>query len=253
MEAYRDEEAAQPPQGPSTASVKHAQTAARHDREKAIKRRLRTRERVILPAGREWLAVEAYPSSGARCAAALKAVGLPVFEAQEKVRDQREGRAPRVAMVQVMRRVLFVGLRGWSDMRLIEECRHVWRVFSVTTHGLDWVPRDHYRQALFEAEILGERTMPFISAADMQEFADHVIGYKRHDARTGLSHLTTEADLLALLFQPRDRVKVAGGPFASFPGVVEGHNPKTDLYTVGISVFGRVTHVPFEEGQLVAA
>ncbi len=196
--------------------MKHAQTGARHDREKAIKRRLRARERVILPAGREWLAVEAYPLSGARCADALKAVGLPVFEAREKARDQREGRAPRVAMVQVMRRVLFVGLRGWSDMRLIEECRYVWRVFSVTAHGLDWVPREHYRQALFEAEILGDRSMPFISGAAMQDFADHVIGYKRYDRSTGLSHVATEADLLALLFGPGDRVTVTGGPFASF-------------------------------------
>ncbi|WP_053080568.1 hypothetical protein [Methylobacterium variabile] len=234
-------------------SVKHAQTAARHDREKAIKRRLRARERVILPVGREWLAVEAYPLSGARCAAALKAAGLPVFEAREKVREQRDGRPPRVAMVPVMRRVLFVGLRGWSDMRLIEECRHVWRVFSVTVHGLDWVPRDHYRQALFEAEILGDRTMPFIPAAAMQEFADHVIGYKRFDKRTGLSHVATETDLLALLFQAGDRVKVTGGPFASFPGIVDGHDPTTDLYTVGVSVFGRVTRVPCEERQLEAA
>ncbi|WP_053078382.1 hypothetical protein [Methylobacterium tarhaniae] len=234
-------------------SVKHAQTAARHDRENAIKRRLRTRERVILPAGREWLAVEAFPASGARCATALKAAGLPVFEAREKVREQREGRPPRVAMVPVMRRVLFVGLRGWSDMRLIEECRHVRCVFSVTTHGLDWVPREHYRQALFEAEILGDRIMPFISAATMQEFADHVIGFKRYDASTGLSHVATETDLLALLFQPGDRVKVTGGPFALFPGVVEGHDSKADLYTVGVSVFGRITLVPCEAGHLQVA
>ena len=106
-------------------SVKHAQTAARVDREKAIKRRLRARERVILPGGREWLAVEALPLSGALCASALRAAGLPVFEAREKVREQREGGPPRVAMVPIMRRVMFVGLRGWSDMRLIEECRHV--------------------------------------------------------------------------------------------------------------------------------
>ncbi len=234
-------------------SVKHAQTAARHDREKAIKRRLRARERVILPVGREWLAVEAYPLGGSRCARALSAAGLPVFEAREKTREQREGSPPRVAMVPIMRRVLFVGLRAWSDMRLIEECWHVWRVFSVTVQGLDWVPREHYRQSLFEAEILGDRSMPFISAAAMQEFADHVIGYKRYDARTGLSHVATEMELLGLLFQPGDRVKLTGGPFASFPGVVEGHNSKTDLYTVGVSVFGRVTHVPCEEGQLVAA
>jgi transcription antitermination factor NusG len=233
-------------------STKHAQTAARHDRENAIKRRLRTRERVILPAGREWLAVEAYPLSGARCATALKAVGLPVFEAREKVREERNGRPPRVAMVPVMRRVLFVGLRGWSDMRQIEECRHVRRVFSVTVGGLDWVPREHYRQALFEAEILGYRTMPFISGAAMQEFADHVIGYKQYDARTGLSHIMTEMDLLALLFKPGDRVKVTGGPFASFPCVVESHNSKTDLYTVGVSVLGRIVRIPCEEGQLVA-
>lgn len=234
-------------------SVKHAQTAARHDREKTIKRRLRTRERVILPVGREWLAVEALPLSGARCAVALKAAGLPVFEAREKVGEQRDGRPPRVAMVPVMRRVLFVGLRGWSDMRLIEECRHVWRVFSVTVQGSDWVPREHYRQSLFEAEILGDRSMPFISGVAMQEFADHVIGYKRYDAGTGLSHVATEMELLGLLFQRGDRVKLIGGPFASFPGVVEGHNPKTDLYTVGVSVFGRVTKVPCEQGQLVAA
>jgi transcription antitermination factor NusG len=234
-------------------SVKHAQTAARHDREKAIKRRLRARERVILPAGREWLAVEAYPLSGTRCAATLKAAGLPVFEAREKVREQREGGPPHVAMVPVMRRVLFVGLRGWSDMRRIEECRHVWRVFSVTVHGLDWVPREYYRQALFEAEIMGDRSMPFISGADMQEFADRVIGYKRYDARTGPLHLGTETDLLALLFELGDRVKVTSGPFASIPGVVEGRDLKTDLYTVGISMFGRIMHVPCKENQLEAA
>ncbi|AWB20830.1 hypothetical protein DA075_07810 [Methylobacterium currus] len=234
--------------------MKHAQTAARHDREKAIKRRLRTRERVILPAGREWLAVEALPASGARCATALKAAGLPVFEAREKVREERDGRPARVAMVPVMRRVLFVGLHSWSDMRLIEECRHVRRVFSITVGGLDWVPREHYRQALFEAEILGDRNMPFISGAAMQEFADHVIGFKRYDARNGVSHVTAEVDLLALLFmfRPGDRVKVTVGPFASFPGVIQGLDPETDRYTVGVSVFGRSTQVPCEERQLEA-
>lgn len=95
--------------------------------------------------------------------------------------------------------------------------------------------------------------MPFILAAAMQEFADHVIGYKRYDASTGLSHVATETDLLARLFQPGARVKITGGPFASFPGIVEEHNPKSDLYMVGVSVFGQVTHVPCEEGQLVAA
>ncbi len=234
-------------------SVKHAQTAARHDREKAIKRRLRARERVILPGGREWLAVEALPLSGARCASALKAAGLPVFEAREKVREQREGGPPRVAMVPIMRRVMFVGLRGWSDMRLIEECRHVWRVFSVTAEGQDWVQRDFFRQALFEAEIVGERAMPFISAVDMQSFADHVIGYMRFDKDTGLSHVVTEMELVAALFGKGDHVRVTSGPFASFPGVVEAHDTKTDLYTVGVSIFGRVTQVPCEEKHLEAA
>lgn len=234
-------------------SVKHAQTAARHDREKAIKRRLRARERVILPGGREWLAVEALPLSGSRCAAALKATGLPVFEAREKVRAVAENGKARVALVPIMRRVMFVGLRSWSDMRLIEECRHVWRVFSVTPGGLDWVQREHYRQSLFEAEITGERTMPFISAQDMQSFADHVIGYMRYDKDTGMSHVVTEMELVAALFGRGDRVRVKEGPFASFPGVVEAHDTKTDLYTVGVSIFGRITQVPCEEKQLEAA
>lgn len=234
-------------------SVKRAQTAARHDREKAIKRRLKAREREILVAGREWLAVEALPLSGARCASALRAAGLPVFEAREKVRAVAENGKARVAMVPIMRRVMFVGLRGWSDMRLIEECRHVWRVFSVTVEGLDWVPREHYRQSLFEAEIVGDRTMPFIPGAAMQEFADHVSGYKRFDKRSGLSHIVTEMDLVSSLFSKGDQVRVKEGPFASFPGVVQAHDPKTDRYTVGVSIFGRITEVPCEENQLEAA
>lgn len=234
-------------------SVKHAQTAARHDRENAIKRRLRTRERVILPAGREWLAVEALPASGARCATALKAVGLPVFEAREKVREEREGRPPRVAMVPVMRRVLFVGLHSWSDMRLIEECQHVWRVFSVTVRGLDWVPREYYRQALFEAEILGDRSMPFISAEAMQEFADHVIKYKRYDGSTGLSHITTEADLLALLFRLGDQVRIIGGSFGLLPGIIEEYDPMTALYTVDVKMLGQTMRLTCESTNLEAA
>ncbi|MGE7415461.1 hypothetical protein [Methylobacterium tarhaniae] len=234
-------------------SVKHAQTAARHDREGAIKRRLRARERVILPAGREWLAVEAYPLSGSRCARALTAAGLPVFEAREKVREQRDGRPPRVAMVPVMRRVLFVGLRGWSDMRLIEECRHVWQVFAVTPEGLDWVHREQFRQGLLDADIWGDRAVPFIEPGPMQEFADHVCGYKRWDRLTETSHVVTDNEVLALLYGAGSRVRVTGGPFASFPGVVESHDPNTDLYTVGVSVFGRSTLVPCEEGQLTAA
>lgn len=234
-------------------SVKHAQTAARHDREKAIKRRLRARERVILPAGREWLAVEAYPLSGSRCARALTVAGLPVFEAREKVREQREGGPPRVAMVPIMRRVMFVGLRGWSDMRLIEECRHVWQVFGAVGGGLDWVHREQFRQALLDADIWGDRAVPFIAAGPMQEFADHVCDYKRWDPLTETSHVVTGDEVLALLYGAGDWVRVTGGPFASFPGVVEAHDRKTDLYTVGVSIFGRVTQVSCEEGQLEAA
>ncbi|AWB21226.1 hypothetical protein DA075_10120 [Methylobacterium currus] len=234
-------------------SVKHAQTAARHDREKAIKRRLRARERVILPAGREWLAVEAYPLSGNRCAKALTAAGLPVFEAREKVREQRDGGPPRVAMVPVMRRVIFVGLRGWSDMRLIEECRHVWQVFGVIGDGLGWIHREQFRQALLDADICGDRAVPFIAAGPMQHFADHVCKYMRYDPDTDTSHVVSGDELLELLYGVGDRVRVTSGPFASFPGVVESHDRKTDLYTVGVSIFGRVTQVACEERHLEAA
>ena len=65
--------------------------------------------------------------------------------------------------------------------------------------------------------------------------------------------MVTSDEALALLYRMGDRVRVTGGPFASFPGVVEAHDRKTDLYTVGVSIFGRVAEVLCEEGHLEAA
>ncbi|WP_407529415.1 hypothetical protein [Methylobacterium oryzisoli] len=226
-------------------SVQHAKVAARYDREKVIKRRLRAKERVLLPVGREWLAVEALPLSGARCAAALTAAGLAVFEAREKVRKQVDGGPPRVAHEPIMRRVMFVGISRWSDLRLVEECRHVWRVFGVTIEGQDWVAREFFRQALFEAEYLGDRSLPLIKADAMQDFADHVCGYKRK------GELVRE--IADLLYPIGSTVRVTQGPFASFPGVVDAYDPKADRYTVAVRIFGRETQVPCEERQLEAA
>jgi transcriptional antiterminator NusG len=52
------------------------------------------------------------------------------------------------------------------------------------------------------------------------------------------------------MFEEDDLVRVVAGPFASFIGVVEEVDAARSLLKVALQVFGRVTRVELEFGQV---
>ena len=55
------------------------------------------------------------------------------------------------------------------------------------------------------------------------------------------------------LFDPGDNVRVQGGPFAGFAGIIEDVNPEKGRLRVLVSIFGRATAVELDLNQVVKA
>lgn len=108
-----------------------------------------------------------------------------------------------------------------------------------------WIDRDGFRAPWIEGETFGGHRMPVIRRAEMQKFADHVMGYIRNEKLAD--------GIFAALHPVGSAVQAVEGPFAAFPGVVEAHDGDSDIYRVTISIFGRGTPVDLAERQMKAA
>lgn len=184
--------------------------------------------RFEVDADRRWYVVRALPRWSGRAAEQIRAEGIPVFEAREAVRLVSDIGKVRVAMIPVLRRLLFVGISSWPELTLVE--RHPGVYDDITSYR---------RGGVVDAPGGGRMV---VKPEDLQNFADCITGYGGifDDAR-------------AFLFAIGQVVTVTEGPFASFPGTVEEMDAVRGRLKVAVNIFGRATPVELEFTQVEAA
>lgn len=174
---------------------------------------------------RRWYVVQTLPRWATRAAEQIRETGTPVFEAREAVRLVSDIGKVRVALVPVLRRLLFVGVLDWRELKHVE------------SHPGVYDDATGYRRSGV-VERPGGGVM-VIAPEQLQNFADCITGYGGdYDAARSFLYVVGQA------------VQVVDGPFASFPGVVTEVYPERSRLKVEVSIFGRGTPVELETKQV---
>lgn len=182
-------------------------------------------ERFIVDPNRRWYVIRTLPRWAGRAAEQIQAEGIPVFEAREAIRLVSDIGKRRLALIPVLRRLIFVGIAEWTELTRVEGHPGV---YDDATG-----PR---RTGVVERPGGGHMV---IAAEDLQNFADCITGYGGDAEKAKQT-----------IFSVGEAVTVEDGPFATFEGVVEEVDPKTGRLKVGVDIFGRVTPVELEESQV---
>ena len=150
-----------------------------------------------------------------------------MFEAREAVHLVSEIGKARVALVPILRRLIFVGTNGWEQLRRVEE------------HPGVYDDATGYRRS---GVAMHDGRPITIAPDELQIFADCVTGWngKVNDA-------------IRILFALGERIRVADGPFASYNGIVEEVDEARQRLKVAVSIFGRATPVELEYRQVEKA
>jgi transcriptional antiterminator NusG len=185
-------------------------------------------DRFEVDPSRTWYVIRTLPRWATKAAEQIRASGTPVFEAKEAIRLVSDIGKVRLALIPVLRRVIFVGVNDWRELRHVESHPGVYD--DATGYG---------RSGVVQRPGGGHMT---IDPEDLQNFADCItgIGGDEDDARK-------------ILFAIGGSVRVKDGPFASFQGTVEEHDERTGRTKVGVDIFGRVTPMWLEETSIEAA
>ncbi|NEU14652.1 antitermination protein NusG [Methylobacterium sp. BTF04] len=177
---------------------------------------------------RRWYVVRTLPRWATHAAEQIREAGIPVFEAREAVRLVSDIGKVRVAQVPVLRRLLFVGVLDWRELKHVESHPGVYDDATGYRHG-------------GVVERPGGGVM-VIAPTELQNFADCVTGYGGDfDAARSFLYVVGQA------------VQVVDGPFASFGGVVEEVYPERDRLKVEVNIFGRGTPVELGTKQVKVA
>ena len=174
-------------------------------------------DRFIVDPSRTWYVVRALPRRASWAAEQIAAVGIPVFEAREAVRLVSEIGKTRTALIPVLRRLLFVGVRDHFELAKAE------------SHPGVYDDRTGFGR---KGTVKAPSGVPMvISPEELQNFADCITGYG--------------GDIEAarrILFAIGDDVVVEEGAFTGQPGKVSRVDERT----------GRVkVDVPFAGGSVV--
>jgi transcriptional antiterminator NusG len=184
-------------------------------------------ERFVVDPDRTWHVVRTLPRWSARAAEQVRAVGIPVFEAREAQRLVSEIGKARVALVPILRRLLFVGTADWMELRKVE------------THPGVYDDATGYRRGGVAHHDGRPITIP---PQELQDFADSVTGWGGDPGK-----------VLTILFEIGETIRVADGPFASFPATVEEIDEGRQRLKVAVSIFGRPTPVELDYKQVERA
>lgn len=185
-------------------------------------------DRFEVDLNRRWYVVRTLPRWAGRAAEQIKAIGIPVFEAREAVRLVSDIGKKRVALVPVLRRMIFVGVSGWQDLRKVESHPGVYD--DSTTYQSGGVVRS-----------CGGMVM-LIPGEELQNFADSITGHGGDaDAARGF------------LFKVGQMVQVTEGPFASFQGSVEAIDASRSRLKVNVGIFGNTVPVELDLSAVQAA
>jgi transcriptional antiterminator NusG len=185
-------------------------------------------DRFEVDASRSWYVIRTLPRWATKAAEQITASGTPVFEAREAIRLVSDIGKVRLAMIPVLRRLIFVGVRDWHELRHVESHPGVYD--DLTGYG---------RSGIVQRPGGGHMT---ISAEDLQNFADCITGVGGDDDAAR-----------KVVYDIGGLVRVKDGPLASFQGTVEEQDERTGRLKVGVDIFGRATPVWLEEDQIEAA
>ncbi|ACL61732.1 transcription termination/antitermination protein NusG [Methylobacterium nodulans] len=167
-----------------------------------------------IDAGRRWHVVVAKPRYARRAAKDLNRAGIPAVLTDERVEVVAENGRRRIVQRQLLRRVLFVGLKAGAPVDAV--------------HGETYFVRDAVRDGLGRPIV--------VPPNELSQFVQ------------ALSDTLTERDPSA--FEPGDEVWIKDGPFASFNGVVEDADFVTRRLKVGVQIFGRISSVGLDFSQV---
>lgn len=175
---------------------------------------------------RTWYVLRSLPRRATWAAEQIRAVGIPVFEAREAIRIVSEIGKRRTALIPVLRRLLFVGVTGWEELRKAESHPGVYDDLT----GRSGVVQRPGGGAMV------------IAAQDLQNFADAI---------TGFGGDMTAAN--RFLFCVGSVVQIKDGPFAEQRAVVEDHDLATGRMQVAVGIFSGVAKVWLNDDQVEAA
>lgn len=185
-------------------------------------------ERFDVDHNRSWYVIRALPRWANRAAEQIRESGTPVFEAREAVRLVSEIGKVRVALVPVLRRLLFIGIQDWHELKHVE------------SHPGVYDDATGYRRSGIVERPGGGHMV--IAPNDLQNFADSITG-----------HGGDKDEACGFLYAIGQAVRVTDGPFVSFNGTVEEVDERTGRVKVAVSIFGRSTPVELQQKAVEAA
>jgi transcriptional antiterminator NusG len=185
-------------------------------------------DRFEVDPSRTWYVIRTLPRWATKAAEQITASGTPVFEAREAIRLVSDIGKVRLALIPVLRRLIFVGVKDWQELRHVESHPGVYD--DLTGYG---------RSGVVQRPGGGHMT---IGAEDLQNFADCITGVGGDDDAAS-----------KIVYQIGGAVRVTEGPFASFNATVEGIDERTGRLKVAVDMFGRATPVELEVEQVEAA
>lgn len=191
-------------------------------RKVAVLMKARVRRRIAkakIDEARRYFVAQTHQGFERRARDRLADQGLDVYAPLEEVERTRRGKVT-TAIRPVLPRMLFVGVPRDED---------------------GWIKAIKDTPGIADLLRFGERYVEIRPVKDkphpLQEFADELADDEEPDEMRGLPYLG-------------EQVRVADGPFASFNGIVEEVDGRTQRLKVSVDIFGRPTPVALELAQV---